>query len=662
MSWGGRRRLAVANARRISIVLATGLSGILAGCSGGTTFNVQNPTLPIVPTVAITFQSSPPTSIPVGNTISLSAVVSNDSSNSGVDWTVTCASAGNCGSLSAPHTASGTATVYTPPPSISGNSQPITIAAFATADHTQNVVASIAITGFAGNLKGTYILQAQGIDSNFNPYQYAGAVVFDGNGGVTSGEQTVNFFDFNIGEFLSKPDAITGGSYSLGSDGRGTININTGDEDLGTGGVELFSFVFLSNSQALITALPTSSLLLSATGTMDLQTAVAAPAAGYAFVVSGTDFATGLPVATGGIFNIDSPKKISGTGSVTDQNLAGTLTAAAPLSGTLSNPDALGAFTLNLTTPTFPTTGSSQFTGYIVDATHIKLIESDNAQADGIGSTVGQAIGQGSATGSFGSSAAFSGTYVFGALGQDLSAYSPFTMTSAGVFTADGAGNVTNGAADVLLQSNSVAGTVGVSLGGTFDGKYVVQTAGGTGRVRATFNHFSSHPLYGFSPVYMFYLTGNGNPPLVLASGDINYTFLGAGIAYPQTAPLTFAGPYGFSISQQNGSENDGTGQMTAGATPGTLAGVVDINLASSSALLGNPFTGAFTMPGANGQFSGSITGQVFEFSPFAVNYYAVDAGHGFFVETDLADPNLPTGVVSFGYYAPRTPVCSTCQ
>ena len=44
----------------------------------------------------------------------------------------------------------------------------------------------------------------------------------------------------------------------------------------------------------------------SATGTMDLQTSTAAPSGGYAFVVSGTDVVKTLPVAFGGVFNIDS--------------------------------------------------------------------------------------------------------------------------------------------------------------------------------------------------------------------------------------------------------------------------------------------------------------------------------------------------------------------
>jgi len=79
---------------------------------------------------------------------------------------------------------------------------------------------------------------------------------------------------------VSKAGTVIGGSCFLGPDGRGTISISTNNQDLGTNGVESFSFVFLPSSQALITALPTSTLPVSATGTVDLQTSTAAPAVG----------------------------------------------------------------------------------------------------------------------------------------------------------------------------------------------------------------------------------------------------------------------------------------------------------------------------------------------------------------------------------------------
>src|SRR5262249_13143845 len=154
---------------------------------------------------------APAGSLQPGTPIDITAVVTNDSSNAGVDWSVACQTGGNCGSLSAPHTQSGQPTTYTPPSTLSKNTETVNIVAFATADHTQNVDAPITITGFGSNFNGTYVLQAQGVDFTFGAYQFAGVVTLDGNGGITFGEQTVNFVDQSVGSLLSESNAIMGG-------------------------------------------------------------------------------------------------------------------------------------------------------------------------------------------------------------------------------------------------------------------------------------------------------------------------------------------------------------------------------------------------------------------------------------------------------------------
>jgi hypothetical protein len=642
----------VAIRRGILLLLLTSMILMLIGCGGGSTANVQNPPPPPVQSIAITFQAPPAGSIPINTTTSLTAMVNNDPSNAGVDWSISCQGNGSCGSLSAVHTGSGQATTYTPPPTLPGNSLMVTIVAFATADHTKNVVAPVALTAFGSSLKGSYVLQVQGMDTTLTPYQFAGVVVLDGNGGIVSGEQTVNFTDPSTSVLSTVSDNITGGSYFVGADGRGTITINTSNPNVGSNGTESFSLVTLSGSQALIAQLDSAE---SGNGTMDLQTSSATPTGGYAFVVSGTDVASFSPTAFGGVLNIDSPNNISGKGSLSDQNLAGTLTSNKKISGTVSNPDSLGAVTFNLTAVF--ASAPIQFTGYIVDATHIKLIESDNIGGGGFGSTAGIAIGQGSATGTFTTSAAFSGTYVFGILGDDLSIGLPSTLTSVGVFTADGTGLLNSGFTDTFLQGSSVQNTSGSKISATMTGTYSVD-ARGNGRVHAVFNSLVPRPKPNFRPVLIFYLTGNGNPPLVLDDSDAtrNYPSVGVGLAYPQSAAaLTFSGDYGFSVTQQNGNESDGTGQLTADPATGTLSGVADFNSAFSLSL-DNPFAGAFAAPGSNGRFAGTLLAPA-----IPVEYYAIDVTHGFFVETDLADPVAPSGQVSLGYYAARTPVCSGC-
>jgi hypothetical protein len=624
------------------VLLLVATVSVLAGCGGGSTFDVQNPPPPPPSDITVAFQPAPVGSLLISDTTQLIAVISNDPGNYGVDWSVTCQNTNHCGSLDSYHSASGQAVTYTPPQSLRGNAESVNIVAFASADHTKNVVAPINITAFGSVLGGTYAFQTKGIDSNLQPYQLAGVIVLDGDGGITSGQQTLNYV------FGSLTTAITQEStYFVGPDGRGTLTIKTSDQS-GQPVTEIFSLVVLSGSQALLAELDTPQ---SSAGTLDLQTSTAAPTGGYAFVVSGTD-STGIPTAFGGVINIDSPGNISGQGSLADQDYNLTLsTCPAPhgLSGTVSQPDPnpFGVVTFSLTGPSC--FGSVQFTGYIVDATHINLIETDNSGSSGF-STSGIAVSQGAAAGTFGL-ASFSGTYVWGVLGTDMNSGVPSSLTSAGVVAADGAGTLTNGFTDTSLLLNALGEPSQISA--QFDGTYTVTPIG---RVTLALHHLSPAPNPLFRARFIFYLTANGQPALVLESGgeDPNYPSLGAGIAYPQAAPpLAFSGKYGVGFTQQNGGENDGTGQMTADATaqPPLFGAVDDSNLGIGNSIQLND---TFAVPDSYGRVAGTFLGT-------AVEYYLVDSTHGFFVETDLADPNAPSGQVALGRFAVRTPVCAGC-
>src|ERR1700727_1847982 len=148
-SYANSGRLALALRRSTLALLLAALIGLLAGCGGGSTVNVHNqPPPPSTSSVSIVFQPAPPTSVPINSTTSLTAVVSNDSSNAGVDWSLSCQTPGSCGTLSATHTASSQPVTFTPPPAFSGNSASFSIVAFATADHAENVVAPISVGAF----------------------------------------------------------------------------------------------------------------------------------------------------------------------------------------------------------------------------------------------------------------------------------------------------------------------------------------------------------------------------------------------------------------------------------------------------------------------------------------------------------------------------------
>jgi hypothetical protein len=423
----------------------------------------------------------------------------------------------------------------------------------------------------------------------------------------------------------------------------------------------------------------------SGSGTLELQDASAAitmPDGAYAFVTNGSDagnpdgpFGIPVPTAFGGVFNIDnnpSVGSISGNGSLADQDYYNTSFSARKLlscvppsgmTGQVSQPIAPGIVTINLTGTTCfgqPLPGSIQFTGYIVDASHIRLIESDDL--DGVSGflTAGIAVSQGSAAGMF-TSASLNGPYVFGVLGYDINSGVPSSLTSAATITANGAGAFTG------MDDTCFLGEFASFTNNTLSGTYVAD-AGHLGRLSL------SPKFTGASPapkvVLLFYLTGNGTPPLVLWSegADLNYPAVGTGIAYPQAAnagTLSFGNPesYGFNLIQNNFGEFDGSGQMltTANGGTGTITGTIedfnsnDFNGGGSTSL-----NDTFALPADQfGRISGTFRNVSGTDGPF-FKYYMVDDNHGFLTETDL----INSGQVSLGFFDQACDVTNvaTCQ
>jgi hypothetical protein len=616
-------------------------------------------------------------------------VVTNDSNNYGVDWALGCPTGvTSCGTLSLIHTASGTPVVYTAPSTIGSNSlNGVNIIAYATASHGTNTFASFAVNSFdIGLTAGNYVLQAQGSGS-----QFVAAITLDGAGNVTAGEQTLNSAGF------STTDQGLTGNYFIGNDGRGTITLN--DPAVGQ---EIFNLVLLNatSSQALISV--NSGPMVSAVGTMGPQTSTAGPSGSYAFVSNGTAILFAnlapMPIGFGGVLNIASPSNVTGIadevfGKTLDANGANGVAISGSFTAVANDP--FGTVIFNLTAPFGPpgrpgTNVNLQLTGYIQDATHIQLIESDTSTGLGFGTTAGLAISQGNAAGTFTNASLPSGTsYVYGVTGVDLSTNSvnngslPNTLTAAGLFQTDGSGNATNGFTDTFLLFNTAQSTMvnpltGAQISAAFDGTYAVDSTGRT--VLKTFV-FNPSPKHGYRPTFFLYLTGlsgAGDPTaLVLAAGDttagsIFYPSVGTGIAYQQStaAPVLF-GDYGFSfIQQQNGSENDGTAQMNANSanTP-PISGIAD----TSNDGQNNSFLGTFSGPTSNVPFPGTLyanpnppdntMNNVFPLVgagiPMTVDYFSIDQDLGFWIETDLV--SAQSAQVSFALYEARTPLCSGC-
>jgi phospholipase C len=123
------------------IFLTMALVGTVDGCGGGPGSN-NSLASSTPPTIYIAFQSTPPSMVQVDKTVKVSAMVSYDDSNKGVDWK--CSPVGACGSFNPTHTASLVTATYTAPSSPGAG--PVTISAAATADATKQVSAQATIT------------------------------------------------------------------------------------------------------------------------------------------------------------------------------------------------------------------------------------------------------------------------------------------------------------------------------------------------------------------------------------------------------------------------------------------------------------------------------------------------------------------------------------
>src|ERR1700683_5189578 len=91
------------NRKLLTLILAGTSAAFMAACGGSTNNGIS-----------IGFSEAPPAVLQTSTVTPLNAVVVNDNSTAGVDWTVTCGSP-DCGSFSPTHTASGVTTNYTAP-------------------------------------------------------------------------------------------------------------------------------------------------------------------------------------------------------------------------------------------------------------------------------------------------------------------------------------------------------------------------------------------------------------------------------------------------------------------------------------------------------------------------------------------------------------------
>jgi hypothetical protein len=451
--------------------------------------------------VSVSFAVAPPAALTINNTFPLTAVVTNDSKNGGVTWSVTCGTAA-CGTFNPTTTASNVATTYTAPAAIPTGGT-VKVIATSASDTTKSVSADISIVGPA-LADGTYIYNGSGIDGNGALY-YAGAITVL-NGTITGGEH--DWID-ESGSAATDTIAAAGSSLTTQPEGNVEIIINTNDQNFGDSGTFVLRGTNVTATRMQLTEFDD---FATATGSLFQQTGKAAPAGGYAFEMLGFDDVqpNNNPLGIGGVLNF-AGTALNTAGSVFDYNDGGNPIGQNQTftNGTITAPDAMGRVVINLTpSGTFTAFG---MVGYIIGPNRIALIEFAN---DNLGGTMGGvALGQGVNTGSFTAGNVQNSVYVFSALGDDSS-----VLTMAGGFALNPGGNIQGNISVSDLNTN---GSTDVT------GNWTVDQTG-----RVTVSNITPLLVNNVPIALQLYLDGNGNAlELGVDSSEVT-----AGSAFAQTS------------------------------------------------------------------------------------------------------------------------------
>lgn len=603
----------------------------------------RSATITVTPSIPITvaFSAPMPASLAVSSAVKFGVILANDvSSNPHVQWAVNCGGS-DCGSLSSMLSSNYATVTFTAPASIPSGGT-VTITATSVTDPTKSVSATVAITTQGRNLAdGAYVFQISSpaaAQTNF----ITGAFVAKG-GSITGGEQDWTFYQRgadvnNIGfvDAYSYSQVISGGSYGVTADGTIQISIQVGGVQM-----ETLNGTLASGGHGFVAALDG----VPATGTLDLQTS-ASPAGSYALLLFGGD-RSGYSTWMGGTLNIDGAGTISGAGSVLEvlngssYGYGGKQQLGA---STVSAPDAYGRVVFKLLPGNGGTIPEIDFAGYVIDATHIRLIETGDANAYSFGygnfngTLGGTAVGQGSAARKFSAASVAGSSYVFGAAGSDVKG----ALQIAGIFTlnSDGSVNGTLNRIDILASTTNGGQTTPKAQSPlAFTGSYTVDPNG-----RVSLTNLTDGSTFKYNLI--LYLGGNGG---LLLSNDSNEIVTGQ--AYLRTSSTfstaSFSGNYGLVASVSTTAQS--TSLASAGPVAGAVASVADAatDTLSGFADSGNAsqnfaITGSFTAA-ANGVFQGTVSG----FNPSArttpANFtlYMVDATQGVAIETDATQLTL---------------------
>ena len=515
---------------------------------------------------------------------------------------------------------------------------------------------STTITAVTGSVSGTASVTILFSNSSLNgsyAYSYTGnnasgflavAGSFTAQGSSITGQgNIVNGLEEVVGLGSAAQGQFTG-TFAVNPDGSATATLSNG---------AVWQLALVSNQ--LGTAVKQSPLIrfdknATGSGTINLQDPVSLSAGAfsgnYVFGLFGPD-PNGKPLAMAGRFFSDGVGTIPANAAEQDINYNGTNTFATPdtsLQGSFSLDPAHGHIngngtvtftttdssifgTTTTTTSTSTTTTSFQFAFFIVDNTHIKVVEIDKNFAlagDFYSAANTPAIGAFTAV-----TALPPGKYAFTLGGQSTTG----AYALGGVLVANGSASTSGSITGGVIDINN--GAFNVQLGNILNGASFTLDAN-FGRVALPLTvkgQTINCVLYRSA-----YNTATGPAELFeMIELDSN---VAAGIADPQTSPSSLNGNYAFNLAGianagANAVKQDFVGQFaTIGGS--SFQGTLNINNFGQSSLLPNvPLTTGSTIVAADANGRGTMTINTSS-ATFPLAYYVSDNGV-LLMETDLA-------------------------
>ena len=491
-------------------------------------------------------------------------------------------------------------------------------------------------SGAFGNssLDGTYVVSFSGTDTsggNVGFFALAGTLTANGSGTFTAG--TVDLIDPALGGTLGTSYTLThlaaSGTYDITADGRGSgsisMTINGTPIQMG------IDFVLTSRAHGLITRFDSSG---SGSGTLDEAPGASQSSLAGSYAVS----LGGLDATMGGYLNSVGAVTLDTNGNVTagiedfSDNGDATNLQALPVQGSLTV-GTPGSAALTTSAASF---GTLHFDAWVIDATHIKLIETDST-----------AYLTGDAFVSTGQTAFPSGPLVFSISGEDT-AQAPFF--AGGILTSDGSSRITGGLEDVndagaVAQSPSVTGSftssgprTALTLNGIYNG-YLAGSSPASGNYT-----FAAYPYAG--GIALLEIDNGGGTSLGISGGD----------AFIQTATsLNSTQGYALDLSGGNDAgEVDLIAELTPlGAGPDGIYDVNNLGLLIFDASLGggvyagNPDgTGTIRFPGlqtTDNSYIGALD----------LTYFVIDGSSALFLETDSDQTATGTLLLQTGSSTP---------